>query len=97
MDAAQLYGYPKVSPGDTRIRENLLTVKIFFQSLNIRNIKESVKYDLITSIYAIGGAVSLYLGISIAMIFEVFELAIDWLINLFLYCSGRWRKTVSLA
>ena len=96
MDAAQLYGYPKVSLGDTQVRENLLSVKVFFQSLNIRNIQESVKYDLITSIYAIGGAVSLYLGISLAMVFEVFELAIDWLINLFMYCSGKWKKSASL-
>ena len=91
-----MYGYPKVSLGDTQVRENLLSVKVFFQSLNIRNIQESVKYDLITSIYAIGGAVSLYLGISLAMVFEVLELAIDWLINLCMYCSGKWNKKHTL-
>ena len=92
MTAATLYGYEDASPGDKKLRENLLSVKVFFQSLNIRNIKESIKYDLITSIYAVGGAISLYLGMSISMLFEVFELIVDWLFNLFTYCSGKNRK-----
>ena len=92
MSAASAYGYPDVHPGDTQVRENLLLLKVFFQSLNIRNIKESIKYDLITSIYAVGGAISLYLGMSISMLFEVFELIVDWLFNLFTYCSGKNRK-----
>jgi hypothetical protein len=33
-------------------------------------------------ISALGGALSLYLGISIAMVFEVIELVIDFVINL---------------
>ena len=33
---------------------------------------------------ALGGAISLYLGISFAMVFEVIELVIDFFINSFM-------------
>ena len=90
--AALEYGYGVVSPGDTKIRENLLAVKVFFQSLNIRNIEEAVKYDITTSIYAIGGAISLYLGMSISMGFEVLEFIIDCILNVSVNCSKNKNK-----
>ena len=39
-------------------------------------------------IAALGGSMSLYLGISISMLFEVFELIIDLLIAIFTFCAG---------
>ena len=39
-------------------------------------------------IAALGGSMSLYLGISISMLFEVFELLIDIFIAIFMFCAG---------
>jgi hypothetical protein len=38
---------------------------------------------------AVGGSLSLYLGISVSMMFEVLEFFMDILIALFAFCSGR--------
>ena len=43
---------------------------------------------------AIGGSLSLYLGVSVSMMFEVFELFIDILIGLFSFCTGRGNNLV---
>ena len=43
---------------------------------------EAPTYNSTTLVTAIGGAISLYLGMSIAMIFEVIELIIDCIVNL---------------
>ena len=37
---------------------------------------------------SLGGALSLYLGISVAMLFEVVEFGIDLLIGVFRFCNG---------
>ena len=99
LTAATAYGYPEAAEGDAKgeedMKENLLSVIVYFQSLNIRYIEESIKYDIIAVIYAVGGSISLFLGISIAMIFEVFELMLDCLINLFFHCSGSQEKKKS--
>ena len=71
------------------MRQNLLQINVFYNSLNKRSVGETVKYDLITTIYAIGGAISLYLGVSLAMIFEVIEFVFDTMINLAGFCFGR--------
>ena len=44
-------------------------------------------------ISALGGALSLFLGISISMVFEVIEFAIDLVLNICLLC-GKGRKKV---
>ena len=41
---------------------------------------------------ALGGAVSLYLGISLAMMFEVIELVIDVVVNIFAAKFGNTSK-----
>ena len=64
------------------MKENLLQVNVFFNTLNTHTVKESIYYDPITMIYAFGGALSLYLGISLAMIFEIFEWLVDTVSNL---------------
>ena len=75
------------------LAENLLQVQIYFTSLNVQVITESAVYDWNDSsmVAAIGGALSLYLGISISMIFEVIELFLDFFHNTFLYCKGGSR------
>ena len=43
-------------------------------------------------ISALGGALSLFLGISLSMIFEVFEFMFDLSINVCMYCSKGRKK-----
>ena len=70
------------------VKENLLKLNVYYNSLNVRTVKEDIKYDLITTIYALGGAISLYLGISLAMVFEVLEFFIDTAVKLLRVCLG---------
>ena len=70
-----------------KMKNNLLKVNVFMRTKNVKHVEETPTYDFITTLYAIGGAVSLFLGISISMLFEVFELVADILINLANYSS----------
>ena len=44
-------------------------------------------------IAALGGALSLYLGISIAMAFEVVEFLVDVVVNVYVYGCGKKSKS----
>ena len=59
-----------------------MKVNVFMKTKNVKHIVETPTYDFITTLYAIGGAVSLFLGVSISMLFEVLELFADIIINL---------------
>ena len=50
--------------------------------MDTKKVEESETYNINSMLYAIGGAVSLFLGISISMLFEVLELFIDLVISL---------------
>ena len=85
--AAKLYGYRR---GDNSgLGKNLLQVNVYFSTLNINRVTESVTYSTNTMIYAFGGAMSLYLGISLVMVFEVIEWLIDTLLNLVCQKQGK--------
>ena len=73
--------------GSERLKMDLLKVNVFMKTKNIKKVVETPTYDYITILYAIGGAVSLFLGISITMLFEVLELFADMVINLANYSS----------
>ena len=94
LTAKSLYGFDDVPADAPGLMDNLLQLNVYFQSLNVRQIEEDPTYGPIQLIYALGGALSLYLGISLSMIFEVIELLFDICINLFTYCalSGRHNK-----
>merc|ERR1712150_90696 len=70
---------------------NLLKVNIYYQQLNVMTITESAEYGIFDLCSSIGGALSLYLGISLAMFFEVVEFIIDILISIF-RCSSHQRR-----
>lgn len=73
----------------TQPKESFAEIGVYFQSLNKKLVYEEPKYTLTGSmIAALGGSMSLYLGISISMLFEVFELLIDLLIAIFTFCAG---------
>ncbi len=63
-----------------RIQQNYLKVDVYFQTLNVREVKQSKKYSFDSAFAALGGGLSLYLGVAIILVFEILELAYDiWL------------------
>ena len=74
------------------MKQNMLKFNVFFKTLSSQQVVESVKYDLTTTFYAIGGALSLFLGISLSMIFEVLEFLVDLVINLVKY-AHKFRRS----
>ena len=63
-------------------KANLLKFNVYFKTMDSRLVEESVMYDTLALLYALGGALSLFLGISLAMVFEIVELIIDIVSNL---------------
>lgn len=57
---------------------------VYFKTLNLKAITESEKYTPSTLMAALGGSLSLYLGVAIIMCFELIELAAD-------VCLAVWR------
>jgi len=89
------YGFES-GTGGPNVAENLLQVNVYFKSLNVRTVIEEPIYDRIDGaafISALGGALSLFLGISISMVFEVIEFVIDLTLNICLLC-GKGKKKV---
>ena len=77
------YGF-KDGTGQPQVDDNLLMVQVYFNSLNVQRVQESPTYQFADGslMSSLGGAMSLYLGIALAMIFEVIELFIDFIINM---------------
>ncbi|KAK7069110.1 hypothetical protein SK128_007398 [Halocaridina rubra] len=80
-------------PDDT-VRENLLRLDVYFNTLTSENITQVEVYksfwDLVSEL---GGALSLYIGISIFLLVEVIELFFYLIFNSYLYCVGRYELT----
>ena len=58
------------------IRHNYLKLKVYVSSKTVEKIIELPKYDFFSFLASLGGATSLYLGMSFIVIFELFELFI---------------------
>ena len=56
------------------IRHNYLKLKVYVSSKTVEKIIELPKYDFFSFLASLGGATSLYLGMSFIVIFELFEL-----------------------
>ena len=52
-----------------KMKQNLLKVNVFLRMMDTKKVQESEIYNINSMLYAIGGAVSLFLGISITMLF----------------------------
>ena len=75
------------------IQQNLLKVDVYLKSIESRTVVESPTYEFNSMLYALGGAISLFLGISLSMIFEVLELLIDIFLNMAMaFSSAPARK-----
>ena len=99
--AQKTYGFEVISGKNTSqeemqdsMKENLLKVNVYFKTMDSRLVEESATYDTTSILYAVGGAISLWLGISLSMIFEVFELLINLFVNLTCNPSPPKRKKI---
>ena len=73
------------------IEENLLQINVYYNSLNEQKISAEIVYPFGGSAFAsaFGGVMSLYLGIPIAMLFELIEIVLDFIGNFFNWTSGK--------
>ena len=88
--AASLYGYQNVPSDVPGLSDNLLQINVYFKTLNVKRVGETAVYDSLfgsSFVAALGGALSLFLGISLSMVFEVLEFIVDLLLNLCVYCA----------
>ena len=60
----------------------IFQINIYFGSLDVTSIVESPKYDNAGLLNSLGGALSLFLGVSIIMLFEWLELIFRLLYSL---------------
>ena len=75
-------------------KANLLKFNVYFKTMDSRLVEESQMYDLLALLYALGGALSLFLGISLAMVFEIVEFVVDIVINLARHFSSPRPKQI---
>ena len=60
---------------------DLFQINIFFESLDVEEVKESPQFATIWDLLnSLGGALSLFLGVSLISIFEIFEIGIRLII-----------------
>ena len=67
------------------VQNNLMQVSIYYGSLDVDTVAENPEYTFLTFLSSLGGAVSLYLGISFIQVFEVVELVV----KLFVSCISQ--------
>jgi len=59
------------------IQEDFTRAEIYYQTMNVVTLRQDPKYTLQSLFGALGGGLSLYLGVAVVMLFEVIELLID--------------------
>ena len=79
------------------IQQNLLKVDVYLKSMETRTVVESPTYEFNSMLYALCGSISLFLGISLSMIFEVLELLIDIFLNMAMALSSAPARKKSKA
>ena len=84
---------PKAAEIRTELQQDYVKADVYYQSLNVQIIRQTPKYTDEGFFAGLGGALSLYLGMAIIMIFELLELFYDLFINI--WNSGR-RKPLAL-
>ena len=73
------------------VRSSLEKMCLIYRNISFQNIKH-FRYEAASTIYAIGGAMSLFLGVSISMVFEIVEFLIDLVLNLALHYVYRKKN-----
>ncbi|XP_012268274.3 amiloride-sensitive sodium channel subunit gamma-like [Athalia rosae] len=93
-DVAQRFGMAKACKyegyqSDHRTREkqlvlqNVLTIDVFFENLRVQSINQQPTYKLQSFVGSLGGALSLYLGVTLFMLLEVLEVLVRLVFALF--------------
>ncbi|CAM6055018.1 unnamed protein product [Sphagnum tenellum] len=59
------------------IQENLVQANVYYETLNVRSVTQTAKYSSDTFVASLGGALGLYMGMAVIMMFEVVELVFD--------------------
>ncbi len=70
------------------IQEDYLKIDIYFQTLNVRKVMQEAKYTGESLFAALGGALSFYLGVAIVLFFEIVELAVFIVLNVWAGKTG---------
>ncbi|XP_042858754.1 uncharacterized protein LOC122244849, partial [Penaeus japonicus] len=88
---------PEASEADVKMEygkdnmDDMMRVDVFFHTLNVDDVTQIGKYEnawgLVSSL---GGALSLYMGISVILLVEVIEFFIYLVVNSCLYVAGRY-------
>ena len=65
------------TPSYDKLKENILAVNIYFDSLESTEICESEQTLLVDLIAGIGGTLGLFLGVSMLSFFEIFEIFLE--------------------
>ena len=65
------------------VQNNLMQVSIYYGSLDVDTVAENPEYTFLTFLSSLGGAVSLYLGVSFIQVFEVVELVVKLFVSCF--------------
>ena len=63
------------------LKESILNVNIYFDSLDITRIEQSKKIEISDLISSVGGTLGLFLGISLLSIFEFIEILLEILLS----------------
>lgn len=69
--------HPEVILAQEKVQESLLQIKVIQRTKEIRKFEQVAKYESWTVIDSLGGATSLYVGISFVTIIEIFEYGLD--------------------
>ncbi|XP_059081142.1 degenerin deg-1-like [Tigriopus californicus] len=72
----------------SELQQNYVQADIYYQTLNVRSIVQEAKYSEDGYVAALGGALSVYMGIAVIMIFELLELVIDLVLNVWKFYNG---------
>ena len=67
------------------VQANLMQVSVYYGSLDVHHVQENPEYTFMGFLSGLGGAVSLYLGISFIQVFEV----VEFMIKLFFYVFSK--------
>ena len=80
----------KESFSDATVRQNTLKFSVYYQSLNYRAIQEEAAYVLVDMLADLGGAVDLWVGMSVLAMCQCLEWLL--LIGAYVCCSAPQHK-----
>ncbi len=79
----------------SEIQGNYMKIDVYFQTLNVREIVQKKKYSADTFTAALGGGLSLYLGVALILLFEIVELGYDVFIAVWNHINKSSRSSAA--